>query len=134
MSGLIKEEDLKVVKALAEKYGLSVNNFAKELLKNKERKQLIIRVTLDEVALLNKKSKRLGISRNKYGVLCFEKAVKDGAYKKINIIDVVALSKENRTERIAVSFSNREELMSVARKLGVDASSLLRYILLTTEL
>lgn len=102
MSGLIKEEDLKVVKALAEKYGLSVNNFAKELLKNKERKQLIIRVTLDEVALLNKKVKGLEYQETSMASCVLKKQLRTELIKKST--SLMLLHCQKKTERKELQF------------------------------
>ena len=137
---VLRDEDLEVIKGIAEKYRLSIQELGRILSrKNGDYPRLQILLNIDEIYSIDKKAKELNLSRSKYCSLCYKKAMKEEFYKNIDILKVVGESEsgKRREHRAVISFdvaSDYLEMKKLADDLGIPFSSLVRYFALNVEL
>lgn len=137
---VLRDEDLEVIKGIAEKYRLSIQELGRILSrKNGDYPRLQILLNVDEIYSIDKKAKELNLSRSKYCSLCYKKALKEELYKNIDILKVVGESEsgKRREHRAVISFdvsSDYLEMKKLADDLGIPFSSLVRYFALNVEL
>lgn len=138
----IEEKDLEKIKEIAEKYDMSAIELARDIASADNNNSLHIRFSKTELKTIDEKRKKAGISRSNYCVLCFEKAVEQGLYKDINIMQVIkrGFNSDRRTERVHVSFKKMgnglgmSEMRKMADDIGADVSALVRYFALNISL
>lgn len=137
---LLQSEDLLMIKKIADKYRLSVQELGRIISrKNGKYYRLQILLNKDEIDLIDKNAKRLKLSRSKYCTLCYKKALRENLYDNIDILKVVGESEsgKKREHRAVISFdmpSDYLEMKKLADDLGIPFSSLVRYFALNIKL
>lgn len=137
---LLQVEDLKIIKKIADKYNLSLQELGRVLTrKNGKYLRLQILLNIDEINLIDERAGALKLSRSKYCTLCYKKALKENLYDNIDILRVVGESEngKKREHRAVISFdmtSDYLEMKKLSDDLGLPFSSLVRYFALNIEL
>ena len=126
---IIKDEDLKVVQGLADKYGISVVDFGKRVVtQTKKVRDRQFRVTDEEYNLILNKSKALGMSLSGYCEYACGVFLKDKVINK-SILTCKSYGYE-RVKRIGVIFVDKDienGILKVAEDFSLQVASLLRY-------
>lgn len=127
MSISLQEADKLQVKEIAARYGISVLELGKLIVKTERKNtQRQFRVSDDEYAMIHNRA-----SEKNMTLMCYcEFACAE--FLKLQNIDYAMFSKqygEGRFKRIAVTFKNKEvekELVFYAEKIGIEVGSLIR--------
>ena len=127
MNVQLNDTDLQQVNSMASRYGISVSELGKLLIKHERKNnQRQFRVSAKEYSIIHKKATERNMT-----LMCFcEYACNEFLKKKE--IDKRIFSKqygEGREKRIAVTFKNNDaekELISYAEQLGIEIGTLIR--------
>lgn len=135
----IENEDLEIIKELAQKYSMSLGEFGKTITILSKGTTIYkqMRVSRRELDIIVKKAKRLKLKQTDMYILCYRKGIQKENYESIDISKINEQI-ENETKNICVNvrFTNNKELLQVqniAEKLGVRVGTLLRYFALHVE-
>lgn len=135
---ILQEEDLNMIKKIADKYKLSIQELGRMLSrKNGQYLRLQILLNVDEINLIDKRAKAVNLSRSKYCTFCYKKALRENLYDNIDILKVVGESEKKREHRAVISFDMANdylEMKKLADDLGIPFSSLVRYFALNVVL
>ena len=138
---VIKNEDLKTIEMIAEKYCISIQELGRIISRrNGSYPRLQILLNVEELHSIDRKARNLNLSRTKYCSLCYRKALKDKLYENIDVLQAMSETKNGnmkREHRAVISFDNAKdyrEMKKLADNLGIPFSSLMRYFALNVEL
>lgn len=133
------EEDVNVIKEMAEKYKVSVQSLCK-LVSKSTNDQIVIQVRFSEKELekINTKSEKYKMNRSKFCRECCKKAIETNYISKINVVDIATeKGKDKKPFVINISFPNIDDYRkfeSVACDHDIKIGTLLRYLVLNIEL
>ena len=143
VESLLSNEDMETVTKMAEKYSMTVQELGKWLTR-KESKVYRIQILLStkECAYIERKRKKLNLTRSKYSTLCFEKMMKEELYKDIDLSQFCKRSSKAKDEgakkeRAVVSICDSNQYMRLKRfceEYGVPVAGFLRYCALNINL
>lgn len=138
---VIDKSDLELIESMAEKYCITVQELGRILSrKTGSYPRLQILLNVDELHNIDRKSKKLNLSRSRYCSMCYKKALKEKLYENIDVLQAmsdVKSGKMKRDHRAVISFDNAKdyrEMKKLADDLGIPFSSLMRYFALTVKL
>lgn len=141
MDNVIKKGDLETIENIAEKYCITVQELGRILSrKTGSYPRLQILLNVDELHNIDRKSKKLDLSRSRYCSMCYKKALKEKLYENINVLQAMSdgeSGKMKREHRAVISFDSAKDyrdMKKLADDLGMPFSSLMRYFALTVEL
>lgn len=141
MDNVIENEDLKVIETIAEKYCISVQELGRILSrKTGSYPRLQILLNVEELHTIDRRAKKLNLSRAKYCRMCYRKALNEELYDNIDVLKVVSENqngKLKREHRAVISFDNAKDyrmMKKLSDELGIPFSSLMRYFCLTVDL
>lgn len=129
----IEQNDLKIIEEIANKYGITVQEFGKILTKGSTRVLALQFYTNDDENMyLQNCAKEYGMKLSKYIVACCRKGLDEKKYENINLYEIYPPVEKSRKDRVGVSFDkyNRDvyyRLVEVAEEKNLKAGNLARY-------
>lgn len=131
---VIDEKDINLIEEIAEKYDMTLIEFARFIGKGKNEKgvRYHVRFSVDELMKVDENANEMNYSRSKYCQIAYQWFINNEVYKSINVMDIRE-SKSDRNMRVCVSFSDAKEyseLRKLAKGFSIPFSALIRYFAL----
>lgn len=133
---IIDKQDIETLNQMAKKYKMSFLEFARFIAKiDQKAVKFQIRLSEEEVRLIDESAKMLNLSRGKYvsrGKYCssaYKWFIENELDKNIVIPEIIELSND-RNIKISISFNNNEEFENItasAKKYSMPISTFIRY-------